>query len=96
MTDNYRQQNLQHIGPSDKKLSWKEIEAIKSKAVKHCQALANVFRMREDWGEKEETRIRHTLNENSTTIPQVTSNPKDHKQLPDSGIPKARGVTGAS
>ena len=36
------------------------------------------------------------MNENSTTISQVTSNPKDHKALPDSWIPKARGVTGAS
>ena len=47
-------------------------------------------------GEKEETRIRATLQESSTVIPQVTSNPKDHKAIPDTGIPKARGVTGAS
>ena len=59
-------------------------------------AMANIFRIGENWGEKEETRIRNTLQESTTVIPQVSSQAKDHKAIPESGIPKARGVTGAS
>ena len=58
--------NMQHIGPNGKPVSWKEIEGIKNKVLKHNQAPANVFRVSEDWGETEEGRSRATLQENST------------------------------
>ena len=34
--------------------------------------------------------------EQTTVIPQVSSQAKDHKSIPESGVPKARGINGAS
>ena len=63
---------------------------------KHTKALANVFRIAENWGEDEEARVRSILNDQSTVIPQVSSQAKDHKPVQESGVPKARGDNEAS
>ena len=77
-------------------MSWKEVEEIKKLAKKHNTAISNVFRVGENWGEDEERRVRTKINEQVTVIPQVSCQPKDHKDLPESGVPKCRGVNGAS
>lgn len=78
------------------KLCWKEINKIKDVLGKHNVAIANILRKGENWGGKEETRIRNTLQESTTMIPQLSSQAKDHKAIPESAIQKTSGVTGAS
>ena len=43
-----------------------------------------------------EGRIRRAMTEVSTVIPQMSCSPKDHKPLPDSGVPKTRPLMNAS
>ena len=94
--DNYLEQGAQHIGKRDQKLNWKQVNQLRETISKHSKALANIFKVGENHGKNEETRIRTTMNEKVTTIPKVSAQPKDHKQIPASGVPKTRGVTGAS
>ena len=94
--ENYRQQCQQQIGKTDRKLTWKEVEVVKEVAKKQMTAVSNIFRVVENLGEDEERRVRTQMNEQTTVIPQVSSQAKDHKPIPENGIPKVRGVNGAS
>ena len=81
---------------TDRKLTWKEVEEVKKVAKKHMTAVSNIFRVAENWGEDEERRVRTQMNEQTTILRQVSRQAKDHKPIPENGIPKARGVNGAS
>ena len=85
--ENYRQQGAPHTR-RDEKVTWREIETAKSEIAHHTRAVTNIFKMGEDWGEKGEWRVRRTMHEQSTVVPQMHCTQKDHKELPESGIPK--------
>ena len=40
--------------------------------------------------------MREALNSMQSIVPQMTTTPKDHKPLPDSGVPKSRPLCNAS
>ena len=58
-------------------------------------AVENIFKVGQDWGENEETRITNNLREQKTVIPQASVQPKDHKPIPKTGIPKSRFLISA-
>ena len=53
-------------------------------------AMVNIFQVSKEWGQGEEERIRKALKQQKTVIPQASVQPKDHKPIPASGIPKSR------
>ena len=77
-------------------MDWREIEAAKSEIHNHLIAICNMFKMGTDWGETMEGRIRRAMTEVSTVIPEMSCSPKDHKPLPDSGVPKTCPLMNAS
>ena len=68
-----------------KKLTWKEVDEIQKTIKNHNIACANIFKLGESWGDKEEGCIRKTINEQIIVIPQISSQPKDHKEIPNTG-----------
>ena len=93
--ENYRLQGAPHT-KNDVKVTWREIETAKREIANHTKAITNIFRMGEDWGEKGEWRVRRAMNEQTTVVPQMHCTQKDHKELPESGVPKSRPICDAS
>ena len=77
-------------------MSWKDIEKAKAEVTAHTKEVTNIFGMGKDWGEKGEWRLRRAMHENITVIPQMSCTQKDHKQLPETGVPKTRPICDAS
>ena len=92
--ENYEEQGRQHV-EKDIPIGWKEVEEIKKEVAGHNRCVKNIFRMGKDWGEKEEERVGRTMMEGNTVIPGMYMNQKDHKPLPENGIPKTRPVCSA-
>ena len=80
----------------DKKISWEEVTKIQNEVNCHTRALANVFSISKEWGEKEEERTRKAMQEKSTILPQMLLRQKDHKPLQADGLPKTRAMCSAS
>ena len=78
--ENYELQGQKHIR-NDVKISSKELEAVRKKIKAHTLAVNNIFRQREDFGDKEVARVRHTMMEQATVIPQLKLTQKDHKEF---------------
>ena len=93
--ENYAQQGAPHVA-KDEKVGWKTIEEAKAEIANHCKAITNMFRMGEDWGESGEFRVRRAMHEVSTIIPHISCTAKDHKPIPESGVPQTRPLCNAS
>ena len=93
--ENYKAQGDAHT-QNDEVVDWKTIEVAKKEIKNHLTAICNMFQMGRDWGETMETRVRRAMVELSTVIPQMSCSPKDHKPLPESGVPKTRPLMNAS
>ena len=91
----YKAQGDQHT-LGDRVVEWDEINRIQNEVVCHAKALANVFCMSKEWGEKEEERTHRAMATKSTVIPQMLITQKDHKALQENGLPKTRAMCGAS
>ena len=51
----------------DKRITWKEFNVIQNKIGNHNIAIANIFKLGVEHGEKEEQRIRESMNQKVTT-----------------------------
>ena len=80
----------------DKEISWDDVTVIQNEVICHSKALCNVFKISNQWGEKEEARTCRAMAEKSTVIPQMVITQKDHKPIQDDGLPKTRAMCGAS
>ena len=60
----------------------------------HTRALANVFQMGQELGEKEEARVRRSMNMKATIIPQLILTQKDHKKF-SGKVPQTRPICSA-
>ena len=76
--ENYVLQGLKHI-KNDTKIGWADVKKIMREIEGHTRALANVSQMGQEWGEKEEIRIRNVMMEQATVVPQIQLTQKDHK-----------------
>ena len=93
--DSYKAQGDKHVS-GDKEISWDDVTVIQNEVICHSKALCNVFKISNQWGEKEEARTRRAMAEKSTIIPQMVITQKDHKPIQDDGLPKTRAMCGAS
>ena len=93
--ENYAKQGDVHVA-GDEVVTWKEVEKAKNEVQCHARTLANVFKMGEDWGGGGESRVRGAMGEGVTIIPSMINTVKDHKILPESGVPKTRPICTAS
>ena len=93
--DSYKAQGDKHVS-GDKEISWDDVTTIQNEVICHSKALCNVFKISNQWGEKEEARTRRAMAEKSTIIPQMVITQKDHKPIQDDGLPKTRAMCGAS
>ena len=91
----YKKMGDPHV-EKDEEVTWHEYEQAKHIINCHNKALGNMFNFGQNWGKTGETRVRNAINSIISIVPQMTATPKDHKPLPESGIPKSRPLCNAS
>ena len=92
--ESYSAQGQVHT-KSNKVITWKDFNQIQNEVGNHNIAISNIFGLGREHGEKEECRIRETMNQKVTTVAQMSLQQKDHKPTDKEGNPKTRGLMNA-
>ena len=94
--ESYIQQGSVHV-QGDTKVEWKDYEKGKRLALADTRCMSKIFQIGQDHGEKEMSRIKNALHEDSSIVPNLIITQKDHKPIdPNTGLPKTRPVCEAS
>ena len=80
----------------DRKVTEDEKEQTQTRMNCISRGVAKVFRMGENWGDRNVSRCWNNLVTESTVVPTLYPSPKVHKQADDLGEPKSRPVVQAS